>query len=476
MLYTKNQLDWIINPQNLSFQRIKNDLTTFVQARPDYERWKDFLESSTGTIIIELIASLGTYNSFHALNIRREAYIYTAWLYTSALNIASMLGYPVNRVISPRLTLIVEAESYALLDRNYPIAYYGDIPISLYASQSINVGTNTLDCFMGEWKTFSKTITETRDFHRILLIAPNIDNNSENLIYPTMEVILNSDTSNPLSIYKNAEDLDENSVLEITHQDGVILAFGDDFFGKKLKKNDTLDVNYIIASDPLDKYVLTPSELVSNIIELSITGVSLIHPGYHRDELQKIAHVAPGYFASKKRMVTGDDHVYIFLSYAGSMISASYSKVDGACCTIQLCYLFDDEHIITDAEETNMLTFLDNYKMVGEKIEIVDPDAVGLDLKMTVIVEEGTSNTELRDWVISSVNAVTMSLGGTFHIGEITRLVSEFPGVIRVYLSRPVSDKELFFNQYIVLRNLDLTITSKKNTTVTIDPSDNGYL
>lgn len=494
--YTPNQISWVINPRNLSFDRIRSDLIAYVKSRPDYERWKDFLESSSGTVLIELIAGLGTYNSFHATHARREAYLPQVWLYTSAINIAAMLGYVVNRVDAPRIDLTFNSDIAVSWDRMSPIAYYNDTPISIYSTTSFVYGSNTVSCFMGEWRQYTTVATETKNYARILLPGVNIDNNTLGDLPATMELYINGTdvtnanaTSARVNIVTAADDLDSESVMVVTHQDGIILCFGDGFFGRVLRKNDSILLNYVVAADPLNLYTLGASNISINYMEATMVDAFLVSPGYAPDPIYKISRVAPGYFASKKRMVTGKDHTSILLSYPGVM-SAGYMKKEEVCCTALLCPLFYDEHkIIRDvyvtpldgtpytqySEEQRILSYLYQFKMVGEKIELIDPECVELDMRMIVVVEEGFNTSDLRDYVISSINSITMQLGKTFHIGEVTNLVSRYPGIYRVYLERPVSDKELFFNEYLKLTNLDLVVTSNKDYVVHIDPTNNGY-
>ena len=67
-----------IENKSLSFDKVLDDLKTYVQSLPDYARWKDFYASSAGATFLELLAGTGAYLSFHSLASRRESYLETA--------------------------------------------------------------------------------------------------------------------------------------------------------------------------------------------------------------------------------------------------------------------------------------------------------------------------------------------------------------------------------------------------------------
>ncbi|MFA5071262.1 MAG: hypothetical protein WC511_02715 [Candidatus Pacearchaeota archaeon] len=458
----------IIDPASLSYERIKEDLIQYVENLPDYSKWKDFYESGTGTTTIELLSGLGTFLGFHSLGARRESYLDTCKLYTSAINICNIVGYPVNRVSAPRLKINFTLTSSAFWDRTLPVFYYGDRSISLLSSQTLTAGTHEMEFVMGDWKSID-FISETNDkFANILVLDTGIDNN---LFMDTLELLINS-SSYPLVKY--ADEFLPNNVLIKTYQGGILLVFGDGYIGLQLRVNDAVKFNYINTLGPLDVASLVPDNLTKNL-DCTINSIQVLNPGYVGDTIPKMAATAPGYLTSKRRMVTGLDHVYIFLNYSGSLISAGYKKMESGCCTILLAYLFDDEHIASISEIDAMYAFLDDYKMVGEELSIQPPKKIGVEMKMVCIIEEGVQQSEIEAAIKETIATNTMKLGTTFHVGQITSEVSKISGVIRVYSERPVSDKTFAYNEYLKLISLSVIVTAVKDYVVAISPDNNGY-
>jgi len=91
----------VISPKAMSFEEIRSQLIAYIESRPDQERWKDFMSSSAGTILVELLAGMGAFMSYHSIGARRESFIDTALLTSSIYNMSIMLGYNVNRKSAP---------------------------------------------------------------------------------------------------------------------------------------------------------------------------------------------------------------------------------------------------------------------------------------------------------------------------------------------------------------------------------------
>lgn len=458
----------IIDPSQLSYESVKADLVQYVQSLPDYSNWKDFYESGAGTTQIELLSGLGTFLGFHSLGARRESYLDTCKLYTSCINICNIIGYPVQRVSAPILKINFTLSSSAFWDRTVPVFSYKGRNISLYNSQTLSSGTQEMEFVVGDWKSSEFTSTTNDKFSNILIMDTGID---ADLFGNTLELLINGAS---YDLIKYTDEFLPNNVLIKTYQGGILLVFGDGYIGYQLRVNDAVQFNYINTSGPIGASGITPDE-ITKILNCTINSVQIINPGYNQDSIPKMAAVAPGYLTSKRRMVTGTDHVYIFMNYSGSMISAGYQKLEAECCTILLAYLFDDEHIASITEIDAMYGFLDDYKMVGERISIQHPVKVGIETSIVCIIEEGVQQSEIEDLIKSTIAKYTMKLGTTFHLGQITSEVSRVDGVKRVYMIRPVSDKTLDYKQYLKLISLKVVVTANANYVVEVTPDNSGY-
>lgn len=460
----------IIDPTSLSFESIKQDLLDYIASKPEYDSWRDFYESSAGMTAVELVAGIGTFLNYHALGARRESYITTRKLLSSAIGICNTLGYPVNRKSAPRLRLKLNVGTSTYWDRNTAIGTYtNNRNLSILSSQTISAGVVYLDVVVGDWNSTTWTASSTEDFVILKIEYDNIDNNNDN---DTIELLIND---SPVTLVDHAEDLVGSTVMLRTHHEGVLLIFGDDTLGRRVIVNDEVVLNYVSTEGKLGVYEVDPTDIALDL-DAEVQEVEILSPGYEGDSLKKLTILPSGYYTTRRRAVTGLDHVFILEAYVGDLISAGFTKVDGECCTIRLSYLFDDEHIMTNNEVTNVLDYLDDYKMVGEEIEITDPELVGIDMKVTVVVDEGVTEAFVRNEIDTILDTYTWLLNTTFYLGIVVDQISQIEGVNRVYLERPVSDKTLEYQQYLKLVHLDLTVTSDTTTFMTIDPEDLGYV
>ncbi len=149
-------------------------------------------------------------------------------------------------------------------------------------------------------------------------------------------------------------------------------------------------------------------------------------------------------------------------------------------------------------EQRNILSYLDEYKVVGELVELVDPVKTIIQLKMTLVTEDTVTVSELETDIKRILRSKIYKMGVTFRPGEVVQEVSQLNGVKRVYLEWPTKDRELAYNEYIgfdegtyadmIVRQsvygdkqhyiapLDLSITSDLNMYIGMEPdSQKGY-
>ncbi len=111
----------MIDPTAISVTAIKEELLAFINSKPDAEKWKDFYESSTGTMFIELLAAMGGYIAYQSLIARREAYLWDAKIRSSNIALAESKGYPVYRgknehfILTMNPTETASFEKYAVI-------------------------------------------------------------------------------------------------------------------------------------------------------------------------------------------------------------------------------------------------------------------------------------------------------------------------------------------------------------------------
>jgi len=459
----------LINPESVSFKNILSDLQTYLEALPDYSKWKDFYSTGAGVTQLELLSALGAFLQFHAMGQRRESYIDTARVFSSVVNICSILGYPVNRLSAPRIKIQFLNNQNTFWDRSLPLFFYKNLDISLLNSQTLPSGLLERECIIGNWNSLTNTVSENMDYYMVEVPNTQIDNNQ---FFDTLELFVNN---NPVEIVRYSDNMLPNSAVLKTTSNGIVLLFGDGVVGKKVFINDIITFNYVTTQGQLENLLRIEPQEITSQIDSTIQNIEILTPGYSYDSIDKLKLLGPGYLSTKRRMVTDKDHEFILLSYSGSMISTAYQKDIAECCTIYLSYLFDDEHLATIPEKDSIYLYLDDYKVAGTQILLKDPERVGIEVKVTLIVEEGVTQAQIEDEITEIVNRHTFQLNTPFYPGVLTKELSEITGVNRVYIERPVSDRVNSYHNYFKMISLEVVVTSNQKYVVNINPDNDGY-
>lgn len=489
----------VVDKDSISYQQILEDLRSYIDSLPESERWQDFFDSGAGTTLTQLMSGIGSMLAFHSVTARREAtHPETATLRSSIYYLADTLGYPVNRRTTAEFNIGLQVNSRQEVERTTIFGYFNGTPISLPSSRILNTGeVNITGILSGEWKHQSHTSNETINFADVVF---DVGTDVVNVDNENFEVYVNNQQ---IPTTKFREELDSDNVLVRTLPSQIMLTFGDGFFGRKLRNNDVVEIYYIEVEDPLggSNVSVTLDNLELNVSDVSATSIELRRPAYSADSLRKIAKLSPGYFSTKRMMISDDDHEYLTMSYPG-IVSAAVNRgwcsedketlltrrecVDAGgtwiepytCCTTEIAYLFDDEHIMSDDERHDLLLdHLEDRRISGENILFVAPTVIDVNVEISLVTTEDASASSIEDKVRSLIEEMTFKLGGEFRIGWLVSQISQIDNVIRPYIHKPSADRRLTFNRYFRLN--DLSINFYTSSLVDLEfaaTSEDGYV
>jgi hypothetical protein len=439
----------IINNNSLSYESILSDLTMYVQSIQDYNvKFKDFYEGGAGSTILELISGLGTFISRIAMANRRETYLPEAKLTSSIVAIATTLGYPINRINSTQLTLTIFFTEYVTWTKENPIGFYNGISVSLVEDGNFVPGNNTVTVVLGTWTSYNYTNYNTGTFSKIL-IRDTVDNTFFNL---TVNGTL-------VSIVNNAESLNNSNVLQRTYYYGVFLIFGDGIIGKSLSLNDNILFEYIrpgtITSD------ISFNSSVLNLNTGLLVSGSIITYGSNADSNAKLVAVAPGYYSTRRRLITLSDYNHIGLSYQG-IASVNAVKTPAICCSVNLAYITVSGMILLPSEKTAFLNYLNNFSLIGTSVNLIDPKIIYVNINLLVIISQTANTGNITASISNYLNSMTYQLGALFSVSGIFSL--GLPGVVRIYLNYPLVDKLADYHEYFIISNLDVQYSNDITT------------
>ncbi|WYW00801.1 baseplate wedge subunit [Pseudomonas phage vB_PpuM-Illi-2] len=477
----------IIDPSRISQATILDDLNTFLDGQDDAAKWKDYFSMSTGTVVKELAAGLGTFLRFHSMSLLRERSLVTAKLQSTILNIAYHLDYPVNRCTAMTIDVTVQVTKANYFLREVPFGYVDSQPLSLRESQYLAVGTHKLTLLLGTWETIETFVDSDTDFYTFVIPVEDIMTVDNNFVQVTVE-----DQVVPTS--KFTDDMYEGALPVATLPDALALKSGDGAIGYRLPFNGKVSLSYLRVVDTrvLASFNLTLPKVSLDSAFMTPQAIETSTPFYPADTLEKIATLAPAYHSTQRRMVTPSDHEALVKSYPG-MIDAKFHRGecnlddkwskeacevaggtwdDGkqeGCCRCAIAYLFDDTHSLSPLEELALLDYLAKFKISAEGIVWIDSVAVRVDLELVLVIDKTADTTALEAAIAKQRLAQCYKLGGTFFTGGIGQKLDK---VTRVYVKTPIKDKKLRFYQYFIPGELNVSFTTDETQLANFGPDD----
>ena len=316
-----------LNITELNFDSIKSNLKTFLQSQEEFTDY-DF-ESSTLSILLDLLAYNTYYNSFYTNMVGNEMFLDSAQLRNSVVSRAKMLGYvprsargatasldvniipgsPVGSVTvakNTRFTTEIDGTSYTFVT---PQAY--DIP------ESATLGTYSATISITEGEPLTQRFTvSTANPVRYILPNENVDTSSITI------QIQESVSNTSVSTYTLKGDLSQvNSISKIFYvqenEDSKFeVYFGDNTFGKKPIDGNIVIVDYRVCSGDLTNGAATFTDpgTLGGYSNFTTTLNTAAQGGGSIESINSVKRNAPYWYQQQDRLVTINDYKTAILS------------------------------------------------------------------------------------------------------------------------------------------------------------------
>lgn len=356
----------IINRESISQQQILENINSFINTLPNANEIKDRLNTSTMSMITQLLAGVGSWQYYYFNVSRRETYLSTATKETSIYNIARMFGYNIRRAKAPGVMLQYDLVPTVVLNTGTVLGKYNDKDLVYFGEPRIIEKGDKIPVYCGSFKSVSGTV----------------DLSSKKYLYITVKA----------QTLKYIDD----SLLRLTAKDRVY--------------NLTKDVeSYIVFKEPVD-YSLAANEtaiyvrdqeynygieglITGNTYKLeyletdgydpnmSLKGVEaetgylpyeVITVGTTAESAEKIKSIAPLYYSTLRRAVTEKD--YNYLSKSHSLIEDCKIYKENGVPGEWVISIQDDHSIITG--ESFTINIQDETAYLTKAIEGDTKDAI----------------------------------------------------------------------------------------------------
>lgn len=429
--------------------------------------WKDSYNSSTGQVLIQLLAAMT--DQLHYMLERRtqESFLPTARLRSSVGAISNLLGYRPRRATSARgfveLSLLDDNGLVTTPEGNVIIPKYSTISLEddrFVNINDININPTDEPPYVFEIKegTISEMVIDTSDPDTTLsqngyVLIHDFDYIDNDSFYIRANGIEYFDVRREINGEPALESLafatgdDPVYDVRITNE-GLQILFGDGTNGMQptgelsIKWIDSKGSRVSVPSTGLEfefsSSTLQDDETPANLYHYRMINNTPIEYGREPESISDTKRNAPNYIRSGARAVTKSDYVYwTKRSSIGGIIDATAfgeqetgTRVINAN-NVYITYLTSDGSTLSEENLIQLREYLDVYKGVTTHPVITPAEIIPLQINLRVKRSRylSASNSEIYDYIrrkmIDKFKLKEGSLGNTVHLSDIYDYVTD---------------------------------------------------
>lgn len=208
-------------------------------------------------------------------------------------------------------------------------------------------------------------------------------------------------------------------VVEVEHDGGARLRFGDDTHGRRPETGTTFTARYRVGNGRAGN---VGAEAIAHVIQIDpgILGVRNPLPavgGTDREDAATLRRRAPQAFRRQERAVTPDDYAEVTGRHAGVQRAAATLRWTGSWHTVFITVDRDGGLPVDAAFEDEIAAHVDRYRMAGHDTEFNDPIHVALEVELLVCVLPSHFRADVRAGLLDELGSRVLADGrrGLFH-------------------------------------------------------------
>jgi hypothetical protein len=243
-------------------------------------------------------------------------------------------------------------------------------------------------------------------------------------------------------------------------------------------KDSNLGVNVITSVDDVEFTVSGPvSTINSQVVQsLRVINITPAVGGADQPTTEEVRNMVSYNFAAQNRAVTLNDYkslIETMPSTYGAPAKVNVMEEDNKVRIKLLSY--DDKGNLTDTVsntlKNNILSYLSEYKMINDYIDIVSGEVIDLGLEIDLNIDKNVNQTDIIQTVINDVityfDYTKRKMGDPLFVGALNKIIGSVSGVINVIEIRAYNK---IGGEY---SSAQVSQTYKDNTTKEIAQSDN---
>lgn len=189
---------------------------------------------------------------------------------------------------------------------------------------------------------------------------------------------------------------------------------------------------------------LSQVKISSVISSLEFENEKPIIGGVSTPTTEEIKYRAYGSFASQHRAVTSEDYKALIYSIPPKFGAVKRANIvqdkDSFKRNLNLYIISEDQsgHLVeaTDTLKSNIKTYLSNYKMINDTVDIMDARIVNLEINIDIIAEQERNKFEVLQAGIDAIKFENLNtkydIGEPFRTSDIFRTLKNVDGILDV--------------------------------------------
>lgn len=443
------------------FPSIKADL---IRSIPFYTpEWTDFNESDLGIVLLDLIAHSADVLHFYLDRNANEAFLPTALTRRSVINQLKLIDYRMRSAVPASVDLVFNIPPLPgnlLIAKGTKVQSASDTtdgPVFFETVEDLTILAGqiegTVGAVEGQAKEELLPQSDGRPDQRILLAGnPIIDG--------TIELIVDegagAETWVEVQSFIDAREDSKVFVIIRDENEVVTLLLGDNVQGKIPVAGSDMMARYRLGGGVRGNVgaetivsVVTPITFLSSPVAVEVNNPLSASGGEERETIEEAKINGPRSLRALNRAVTAEDFAALAESFPGvakaKVVTAPQPQPDiqlGCCCLVSIIVAPEGGGIPSSVLKADLLAFLEERKMIGTCIQILDPNYVKVDITGTVFVAGNFDVTATAADLAARVDAFFnltgefVDFGQQIFLSDIYRMVDETPGVDHADLTK----------------------------------------
>ena len=437
--------------------------------------WMDIYRSSTGEMLIELLAYVLNLGMFYTERRAEESYLPTAQLLSSVKNLVSLLNYSPKRKTSSTgnltFSIAVSSDKIVYIPKYTVCKDAAGLGFLTNEYVAIEKGQTSVDAVTIQGELNRLEVTSNGSANQEYSIANTSVENSATTSNPTLRVIVDGTEWTVVSSFINSLNTDQHYRIIDEMDDTVTIQFGDDVNGAAPESGSILIMQYI-ASDGLDGNITFADKITTvsstiydedgTVVDVTVTNSGSFLGGDAAESIEEIRYEAPQVFKTGDRAVNRADFISLLENYAGvanvnvwgeneEAAAAGTSVVANMLNKVKMCIILQEWELPGTTFKATLSDYLYDKSMLTVKYEFVTPVILLVIPVLIVKVTEGHSMSQAQA-DLESVLATKFVLGDTTKLGTIVKY-SEILSVIHdleniAYVSMDLEIKKVLSSSY----------------------------